>query len=101
MKLSEYVTKTGNTAIIKTVKRYAQSDLRIAEKKGAVMITQSVSGLLDVSFTDGVYLIYHSEVDLVETRKQGKPIVNETIFYNGNDKKQAIAALMELYDIMF
>lgn len=96
MKLSDYVQKTGNFKIVQTVKRYATNDLKLAEKSGAMGIYQTVVGLVDVEFEDGVYTIYHTnKAEFVN----GEWKVDQIIHYQGNDKKQAVNVLMNLYDI--
>ena len=96
MKLSDYVQKTGNFQIVETVKRYATKGLKIAQERGAMGIYQTVVGFVDVTFENGVYLIYHTDNPVVVN---GKIEVPQTIHYQGTDKKQAINILMNLYDI--
>lgn len=96
MKLSDYVQKTSNFQIVETVKRYATKDLKLAQQKGAIGIYQTVVGYVDVTFENGVYTIYHTDKPVM---MNGKIEVPQTIHYRGNDKKQAVNVLMNLYDI--
>ena len=96
MKLSEYIAKTEKFGMVDQIKKFAKSDIRIATQKGGVMIYQTTAGLLDVTFEDGEYTIYHTEDPIIVN---GEVIVNQIIHYQGADKKEAVNVLMNLYDI--
>ena len=95
MKLSEYIAARRES----TPDEYEVNGVRVVENDGENrlhMVYQTIVGLLDVTFDNGEYIIYHTDAP---TLVNGEVAINQVIHYQGTDKKQAINVLMNLYDI--